>query len=51
MRFEDVSFAYFRRRTVLESVNFEAAPGDVVRCSERRDRASTIINLILASTT
>lgn len=47
VRFEDVSFAYFGRRTVLESVNFEAAPGDVVALlGTTGSGKSTIINLI-----
>lgn len=47
VRFEDVSFAYFGRRTVLESVNFEAAPGDIVALlGTTGSGKSTIINLI-----
>ncbi len=45
--FQDVSFAYFGRRTVLEAVNFEAAPGDVVALlGTTGSGKSTIINLI-----
>ncbi len=47
VRFEEVSFAYFRRHRVLEGVSFEAFPGQVIALlGTTGSGKSTIINLI-----
>ncbi len=47
VRFEDVSFAYFRRHRVLEGVSFEAFPGQVIALlGATGSGKSTIISLI-----
>jgi ATP-binding cassette subfamily B protein len=47
VRFEEVSFAYFGRHTVLDAVSFEAAPGQVIALlGTTGSGKSTIINLI-----
>jgi ATP-binding cassette, subfamily B, multidrug efflux pump len=47
VRFEDVSFAYFRRHRVLDRVSLEALPGQVVALlGATGSGKSTIINLI-----
>ncbi|MFN2169093.1 MAG: ABC transporter ATP-binding protein [Anaerolineae bacterium] len=47
VRFEDVSFAYFRRHRVLDRVSFEALPGQVIALlGATGSGKSTIINLI-----
>jgi ATP-binding cassette, subfamily B, multidrug efflux pump len=47
VRFEDVSFAYFGRRTVLDGINLEAPPGQVIALlGATGSGKSTIINLI-----
>jgi ABC-type multidrug transport system fused ATPase/permease subunit len=47
VRFEDVSFAYFGRHRVLDSVSFEALPGQVIAMlGATGSGKSTIINLI-----
>ncbi|MCD6285163.1 MAG: ABC transporter ATP-binding protein [Anaerolineae bacterium] len=47
VRFEDVSFAYFGRRTVLDGINLEVAPGQIIALlGATGSGKSTIINLI-----
>lgn len=47
VRFENVSFAYFRRHKVLSDVSFEARPGQVIALlGATGSGKSTIINLI-----
>ncbi len=47
VRFEEVSFAYFRRKRVLDSLTFEAHPGQVIALlGATGSGKSTIINLI-----
>jgi ATP-binding cassette, subfamily B, multidrug efflux pump len=47
VRFEDVSFAYFGRRTVLDGINLEAPPGQIIALlGATGSGKSTIINLI-----
>lgn len=47
VRFEDVSFSYFNQLKVLDKVNFEAKPGEVVALlGATGSGKSTIINLI-----
>ncbi|MCY3831428.1 MAG: ABC transporter ATP-binding protein [Chloroflexi bacterium] len=47
VRFEDVSFSYFNQRVVLDRLNFQAEPGDVVALlGATGSGKSTIINLI-----
>jgi len=47
VRFEDVSFAYFGRRTVLDGINLEAQPGQIIALlGATGSGKSTIINLI-----
>jgi ATP-binding cassette subfamily B multidrug efflux pump len=47
VRFKDVSFAYFGRHRVLDSVSFEALPGQVIALlGATGSGKSTIINLI-----
>jgi ATP-binding cassette subfamily B protein len=47
VRFEEVSFAYFGRHTVLDRVSFEAHPGQVIALlGATGSGKSTIINLI-----
>ncbi|MDE2853041.1 MAG: ABC transporter ATP-binding protein [Chloroflexota bacterium] len=47
VRFEDVSFSYFNQRVVLDKLNFEAEPGEVVALlGATGSGKSTIINLI-----
>ncbi|MGC9522469.1 MAG: ABC transporter ATP-binding protein [Anaerolineae bacterium] len=47
VRLENVSFAYFGRRTVLDGINVEAKPGDIVALlGTTGSGKSTIINLI-----
>jgi len=47
VRFEDVSFAYFRRHRVLDRISFEALPGQVIALlGATGSGKSTIINLI-----
>jgi ATP-binding cassette subfamily B multidrug efflux pump len=47
VRFEDVSFAYFRRHQVLRDLSFEVLPGQVVALlGATGSGKSTIINLI-----
>jgi ATP-binding cassette subfamily B protein len=47
VRFENVSFAYFRRHRVLDDITFEAQPGQVIALLGMTGSGkSTIINLI-----
>ena len=47
VRFEDVSFAYFNRRVVLDNLNFEVEAGEVVALlGATGSGKSTIINLM-----
>ena len=47
VRFEDVSFGYFGRHRVLDSLSFEARPGEVIALlGATGSGKSTIINLI-----
>ncbi len=47
VRFEDVSFSYFNQQLVLDKLNFEASPGEVVALlGATGSGKSTIINLI-----
>lgn len=47
VQFEDVSFSYFNQQTVLDKLNFEAKPGEVVALlGATGSGKSTIINLI-----
>ncbi|UCC62599.1 MAG: ABC transporter ATP-binding protein [Anaerolineae bacterium] len=47
VRFDGVSFAYFRRHQVLEGISFEALPGQVIALlGATGSGKSTIINLI-----
>ncbi len=47
VRFEDVSFAYFGRRTVLDEVSLEVPPGQIIALlGATGSGKSTIINLI-----
>jgi ATP-binding cassette subfamily B protein len=47
VKFEDVSFSYFNQQTVLDKLNFEANPGEVVALlGATGSGKSTIINLI-----
>jgi ATP-binding cassette, subfamily B, multidrug efflux pump len=47
VRFEDVSFSYFGRRTVLDGINLEAPPGQIIALlGATGSGKSTIINLI-----
>ncbi len=47
VRFEDVSFAYFRRHKVLSNVSFEARPGQIIALlGATGSGKSTIINLV-----
>jgi ATP-binding cassette subfamily B protein len=47
VRFENVSFAYFRRHRVLDNITFEALPGQVIALLGMTGSGkSTIINLI-----
>ncbi|MGQ9631516.1 MAG: ABC transporter ATP-binding protein [bacterium] len=47
VRFENVSFAYFRRHRILQEVSFEALPGQVIALlGTTGSGKSTIINLI-----
>ena len=47
VRFENVSFAYFGRRTVLDGIDLEAPPGQIVALlGATGSGKSTIINLI-----
>jgi ATP-binding cassette subfamily B protein len=47
VRFQNVSFAYFGRRTVLDSIDLEAKPGQIIALlGATGSGKSTIINLI-----
>ncbi|MBN1877979.1 MAG: ABC transporter ATP-binding protein [Anaerolineae bacterium] len=47
VRFEDVSFAYFGRRTVLDHISLDARPGQIIALlGTTGSGKSTIINLI-----
>ena len=47
VRFEDVSFAYFGRRTVLDKITLDAQPGQIIALlGTTGSGKSTIINLI-----
>ncbi|MGC9396223.1 MAG: ABC transporter ATP-binding protein [Anaerolineae bacterium] len=47
VRFEDVSFAYFRRRKVLDRISLDAQPGQIIALlGTTGSGKSTIINLI-----
>jgi ATP-binding cassette subfamily B protein len=47
VRFEDVSFAYFGRHRVLEKINLDAQPGQIIALLGKTGSGkSTIINLI-----
>lgn len=47
VKFEDVSFSYFNQQTVLDKLDFEATPGEVVALlGATGSGKSTVINLI-----